>query len=64
VAARHDALLPPTRAQLVHRAIPGSRYMLFEDAAHFLPYQAPEEFAAVVNKFVAGVRNKGATAEA
>lgn len=57
VAARHDVLLPPEQAQLVHRAIPGSRYMLFEDAAHFLPYQAPERFAAVVRAFVEDLRD-------
>lgn len=46
VAAKHDVLLPPAQAQLVHRAVPGSRYMLLEDAAHFLPYQASGKFAA------------------
>jgi 3-oxoadipate enol-lactonase len=56
IAGKHDVLLPPERAQSVHRAIPHSRYMLFEDAAHFLPYQAPETFAAAVHEFVLGIR--------
>ena len=53
IAGGHDVLLPPERAQAVHRAISRSRYMLFENAAHFLPYQMPETFAAAVHEFVA-----------
>jgi pimeloyl-ACP methyl ester carboxylesterase len=56
IAGKHDILLPPERAKAVHRAIPNSRYMLFEDAAHFLPYQAPEKFAAAVREFVSDIR--------
>lgn len=57
VAGGHDVLLPPERAQAVHRAIAGSRYMLFAEAAHFLPYQAPERFSAAVREFAAGLRS-------
>jgi 3-oxoadipate enol-lactonase len=56
LAGGHDVLLPPERAQAVHRAIPHSRYMLLEDAAHFLPYQVPETFAAAVHEFVSDTR--------
>ena len=56
IAGKHDVLLPPERAQSVHRAIPNSRYMLFADAAHFLPYQVPEKFAAAVHEFVSDIQ--------
>ena len=56
IAGKHDVLLPSERAQAVHRAIPHSQYMLFEDAAHFLPYQAPEKFATAVHEFVSDIR--------
>lgn len=51
VAAAHDVLLPPAQALLVHESLPRSRYVVFDDAAHFLPYQQPGRFASLVLDF-------------
>lgn len=53
VAGAHDTLLPPEQALQVHRALADSRFLQFEDAAHFLPYQQPAEFARQVLQFLA-----------
>ncbi len=52
VAGRHDLLLPPEQAMAVHNGIAGSRLEIIEEGAHFLPYQCPEMFAALVLEFL------------
>ena len=49
----HDILLPPDMSHRVHALVKGSEFALVERGAHFLPYQAPKEFAALVDAFVA-----------
>jgi 3-oxoadipate enol-lactonase len=51
VAGQHDVLLPPSLAEQVAQMLPGSRFCVM-DAAHFVPYQAPSRFAALVLDFL------------
>jgi len=56
-AGARDVLLPPAeQAREVHARVAGARFVLFEEAAHFIPYQQPERFARLVLDFVAGRR--------
>jgi 3-oxoadipate enol-lactonase len=52
VAGEKDLLLPPEHAHSVHDSIPGSELVVIESGAHFIPYQRPEEFAALVSEFL------------
>jgi pimeloyl-ACP methyl ester carboxylesterase len=47
-----DILLPPPLSRAVHEAIPRSEFATMENAAHFAPYQAPQDFARLVNDFL------------
>ncbi|WP_353181637.1 alpha/beta hydrolase [Bosea sp. (in: a-proteobacteria)] len=53
VAGEHDVLLPPALGQEAAALIPGARFEIMQGAAHFLPYQRPEAFAALVDSFLA-----------
>jgi len=55
VASEHDALLPPALGREVAGLIPGARFEIMADAAHFVPYQCPEAFAALVDSFLASI---------
>jgi 3-oxoadipate enol-lactonase len=55
VAGAHDVLLPPEQARAVHALLPGARFVLMDDAAHFAPYQKPQQFAALVQAFLGRV---------
>jgi 3-oxoadipate enol-lactonase len=57
VAGAHDTLLPPEQALRVHEALADSRFLQFDNAAHFLPYQRPVEFAEQVLQFLARTGN-------
>lgn len=49
-----DGLLPPdVHARPLHDCIKTSELVVIADAAHFVPYQRPQEFAALVADFVA-----------
>jgi 3-oxoadipate enol-lactonase len=52
VPGRHDVLLPIANAQTVQEIVPAARFVVMEDAAHFVPYQQPERFAELVLDFV------------
>jgi pimeloyl-ACP methyl ester carboxylesterase len=52
VAGGHDVLFPPDDARQVRARITRARYVLFEEAAHFVPYQMPIEFAMQVLAFL------------
>jgi 3-oxoadipate enol-lactonase len=52
VPGRHDVLLPIANAQAVREIVPAARFVVMEDAAHFVPYQQPERFAELVLDFV------------
>jgi 3-oxoadipate enol-lactonase len=52
VAGAHDVLLPPEQSRAVHALIPGARFHLLQDAAHFAPLQQPRAFAELVLDFL------------
>src|SRR5438067_1563872 len=47
-----DAVIPVAHAYDTHEAIPGSRLEVLPDAGHFLPFEEPEWFAAVLLQFL------------
>lgn len=48
----HDILLPPELSRSVHALVKGSEFAVLEEGAHFMPYQAPQQFAALVSDFI------------
>lgn len=48
----HDILLPPDMSRNVHALVKGSEFAVVEEGAHFMPYQAPDAFAALVSDFI------------
>jgi pimeloyl-ACP methyl ester carboxylesterase len=48
----HDILLPPDMSRSVHALVRNSEFALVQEGAHFMPYQAPEVFAALVSDFI------------
>jgi 3-oxoadipate enol-lactonase len=48
----HDTLLPPKMSLDVHALVRGSEFVVVERGAHFLPYQAPQEFSRLVEDFI------------
>lgn len=52
VAGGNDRLLPPDHARQCEAMLSGSEFVLIEDGAHFIPYQRPETFAALVGGFL------------
>lgn len=53
VAGGKDGLLPPAEhACPLHAAVAGSELIIIDDAAHFIPYQRPEEFATLSAEFL------------
>jgi proline-specific peptidase len=49
---RHDELTPQC-AETLHRGIPGSRMVLFEQSAHLAHLEEPDEYRRVVGDFLA-----------
>jgi pimeloyl-ACP methyl ester carboxylesterase len=56
----HDTLLPPELAGSVHALVRGSEFAVVAQGAHFLPFQAPVEFAGLVEDFIARTLDKSA----
>ena len=48
----HDILLPPDMSRSVHALVKDSEFALVEQGAHFMPYQAPYQFTALVSDFI------------
>ena len=48
----HDILLPPDMSRSVHALVKKSEFALVEPGAHFMPFQAPDHFAALVSDFI------------
>ncbi len=48
-----DRIIPSTHADAAHRAMPGSRLEVFEQAGHFPHLDRPERFAEVLREFMA-----------
>ncbi len=60
LAGRHDQC-PPALAELVHRAIPASELVIFEESSH-LPYlEEPDRFRTVVTDFLERSESGAAT---
>jgi pimeloyl-ACP methyl ester carboxylesterase len=49
---RRDPLIPVEHAGVAHRAIPGSRVEIFDDAGHFPHVEEPVRFARLLMDFV------------
>ncbi len=47
----HDILMPPEGAAEIAERVPQAEIVPFEDVAHFIPFQAPERFAAELRRF-------------
>jgi L-proline amide hydrolase len=52
VSGEHDEVTPAAVGEL-HRALPGSRWELIEDASHMAHVERPERFRAVLAEFLA-----------
>lgn len=46
---------PPKYEKEIHEAVPGSTYIELADAGHFPPTEVPEQFNALLEKFLAGL---------
>jgi len=44
----------PATAYAIHKAIPASRFVVFERSGHLPFYEEPEEFRRVVAEFLSG----------
>jgi proline iminopeptidase len=49
---RYDANVAPSTAWKIHKAIPQSRWVVFEKSGHLPYFEEPEKFVEVVNSFV------------
>ena len=47
-----DVLMPPEAAATIAKALADARIVPFEEAAHFIPYQAPARLAAEIRSFL------------
>lgn len=52
VTGRYDANVAPVVAWRIHRAIPGSRFVVFERSGHLPFYEEPERFVREVEDFL------------
>ncbi len=52
VSGEHDILMPTDSAQRIKEIVPQAQCILMRGVAHFLPFQAPERFAAMVSGFL------------
>jgi hypothetical protein len=50
---RHDAIIPMGHGRLVHAAMPGSQFEVFDEAGHFPHHTDPARFSALVADFIA-----------
>ncbi len=52
VSGEHDVLMPGDAAQRIKDMVPQAECVLMPDVAHFLPFQSPQRFAALVTEFL------------
>ena len=52
VTGRYDMNVAPIVAWNIHRAIPGSKFVVFERSGHFPFYEEPEAFVRVIEEFL------------
>ncbi len=53
VWGEHDSIIPVAHGKAAHAAMPGSRFVSFEDAGHMPQEDHPHRFAAVLGEFCA-----------
>jgi len=54
VCGRFDINVAPSTAYKIHKAIPNSRYVVFEKSGHLPFFEEPDKFVSVVEGFLAG----------
>jgi len=54
VSGAHDWICPPEFGEEIHRLMPGSRFVLFEESSHSLRVDEPERLFAELRGLVAG----------
>jgi pimeloyl-ACP methyl ester carboxylesterase len=52
VAGAQDGLVPQIYAETYASEIPGARLVVIEGAAHWLPFEKPDELTALVTEFL------------
>lgn len=52
ISGAHDWICPPEFGAEIHRLIPGSRYVLFEESSHSLRVDEPERLTAEILRFI------------
>jgi proline iminopeptidase len=52
VTGRFDANVAPSTAWKIHKAIPGSRFEVFEQSGHLPFFEEPEAFERSVDRFL------------
>lgn len=50
-----DVLMPADSAEVICGLVPQAEVVRFDDAAHFIPFQAPERFVAELRRFAAAI---------
>ncbi|MCU4182810.1 alpha/beta fold hydrolase [Acidiferrimicrobium sp. IK] len=53
VWGERDTVIPVAHARSAHELVPGSRLEIFEGVGHFLPVEAPDRLAEVIEDFLA-----------
>jgi len=54
LTGRYDINVAPSTAWKIHRAIPGSKWEVFEESGHLPYFEEPEKFVRVVEGFLGG----------
>ena len=53
ITGRYDMNVAPVVAYKIHKAIPGSRFVVFEQSGHLPFYEEPDKFVHTVESFLA-----------
>ena len=54
ITGRYDINVAPSVAYRIHKAIPGSRFAVFERSGHLPFFEEPREFVSLLEAFLAG----------
>ena len=52
ITGRYDFNVAPSTAWKIHKAIPGSQWVVFEKSGHLPYFEEPDKFVQVVNDFL------------
>jgi proline iminopeptidase len=52
ITGRYDINVAPSTAWKIHKAIPGSKWEVFESSGHLPYFEEPEKFVRVVEGFL------------